>query len=109
MLNQLFLVGRLVDITKIKKIKDKGKTSIVTLAVPRNFKNVDGKYDTDFIDCILYDGIAENTSENCHKGDILGIKGRVQTTNDKNAKNTEIVAEKVTFLTSSNKEKDKRN
>ena len=30
-------------------------------------------------DCTLWTGIAETTSSYCKKGDLLGIKGRVQT------------------------------
>ena len=41
--------------------------------VPRSYKNIDGEYDTDFIDCRLWDGIAQNANEFCKKGDLLGI------------------------------------
>ena len=37
-----------------------------------------GLYDTDFVDCVAFDSIASNTSEYCKKGDIVGVKGRVQ-------------------------------
>ena len=63
---------------------------------------INGEYETDYIDCVLWTGIAENTSEYCKKGDILGLKGRVQTRayeiDDKKKYVTEVVAEKVTFL-----------
>ncbi len=60
-------------------------------------------------DCTLWTGIAETTSEYCKKGDLLGIKGRVQTRSyekedEKRQYVTEVVAEKVTFLSSKNKE-----
>ena len=38
----------------------------------------DGEYETDFIDCILWNGIASNIAEYCKKGDIVGVKGRVE-------------------------------
>ena len=67
---------------------------------------MDGLYDTDFVDCILWDQVASNTSEYCHKGDILGVKGRVQSRiyeeEDKKKYRLEVVAEKVTFLSSKN-------
>lgn len=76
----------------------------ISLAIPRSFKNMEGGYDTDFIDCVAFDSIAENTSEYCGKGDIVGVKGRVQSrTAEKDNKTeylTEIIAEKVTFLSS---------
>ena len=77
-MNNVVLVGRLTrDITVNKS--DKGsKVATITLAVPRSFKNMEGNYDTDFIDCVAFDMIAENTKEYCSKGDIIGVKGRIQ-------------------------------
>lgn len=102
MLNQVILVGRLTKELEIKG--EENKYADITIAVPRSFKNADGEYETDFIDCILYGNVAENTSEYCKKGDILGIKGRIQKTDDK----MQIIAEKVTFL-SSKSEKNEDN
>ena len=82
----------------------------ITLAVPRSYKNADGEYETDFIDCVLWNTIASNTAEYCRKGDVLGVKGRIQTSNyetetGEKKKNTQIIAEKITFL-ASKKEKE---
>ena len=98
MLNQIVLVGRITKDPEIKELTDEKKVSNITLAVPRSYKNDNGEYETDFVDCTLWNGIAINTVEYCKKGDLVGIKGRVQTrkNNDKNV--MEIVAEKVTFL-----------
>jgi len=110
MLNQIVLVGRLTrDITVNKS--DKGnKVATLSLAIPRSFKNSEGVYDTDFIDCVLFDNIADNTSEYCKKGDIVGVKGRVQSrvVEKDNEKEylTEIIAEKVTFLSSKKEESE---
>lgn len=105
MLNQIVLVGRLVHDPQIKELENGMKISNITLAVPRSYKNVDGEYDTDFIPCVLYKNIAENTVKHCKKGDLLGIKGRIQTKKEEDKNTFEIVAEKVTFL-SSRKEKE---
>lgn len=108
MLNQIVLVGRLTKDIVVNK-SDKGiKVATLRLAIPRSFKNSEGVYDTDFIDCVLFDSVAENTSEYCKKGDIVGVKGRIQSRiiEDDEKKQTimEIVAEKVTFLSSKSKE-----
>ena len=103
MLNQIVLVGRLVRDPELREYEG-GKYTYVTLAVPRSYKNADGNYDTDFIDCKLWDGIAENASEFCKKGDLLGVKGRVQSCvyekDEKKNYVTDIIAEKITFLSS---------
>ena len=111
MLNQVVLVGRVVYDLELKK-NDSGKRFLVlTLAIPRSFKNMEGNYDTDFIRCIVWDGVAENTSEYCKKGDIVGLKGRLQSRiiekNDKKESMMEVIGEKVTFLTSSKSKEEK--
>ncbi|MCI8347149.1 MAG: single-stranded DNA-binding protein [Bacilli bacterium] len=112
MLNQIVLVGRLTKEVQINKTENGKKISNITLAVPRSFKNMNGLYDTDFIDCILWENVAVNTSEYCHKGDILGIKGRVQSRiiekDDKKQNVLEVIAEKVTFLTSKSENSEKQ-
>ena len=107
MLNQIVLVGRLVKDPEVKKAKNGNSYSHITLAVPRSYKNVNGEYETDFLDCTLWSLMATNTKEYCKKGDIVGVKGRVESRSyeqDGEKKYlTEIIAEKVTFLSSNNK------
>lgn len=111
MLNQTVIVGRLTKEPEVKELESGKKVANINLAVPRSYKNEKGEYDTDFINCELWDAIAQNTSEYCHKGDLIGIKGRIQTNSYENEEgekkySTSIVAEKVTFLASKNYEKD---
>ncbi len=105
MLNQTVLVGRLVKDPELRETDNGNKVTNITLAVPRTYKNINGEYDTDFIPCVLWKGIAENTAEYVKKGDLIGVKGHLQTRNielDENIKKqaVEIIAEKVTFLSS---------
>lgn len=108
MLNQVVLVGRLTSDPEAVQLEGGHKKSIFNVAVPRSFKNSNGEYETDFIRCVLWDAIATSTAEYCHKGDIVGIKGRIQVTQyeESNEKKylTEVVAEKVTFLSSKKQE-----
>ncbi len=108
MLNQIVLVGRLTREITVNKADNGVKVATIPLAIPRSFKNADGTYDTDFIDCVAFDNIAENTAEYVNKGDIVGIKGRVQSRiiekEDKRETIMEIICEKITFLSSKPKE-----
>ena len=111
MLNQIVLVGRLTRDITVNKSDSGVKVATISIAVPRSFKNVEGVYDTDFIDCVAFDIVAENTSEYCTKGDIVGIKGRVQTKvieleEGKKENRLEIICEKITFLSSKPKEEE---
>lgn len=87
MLNQFMLVGR---ITKIEQGK-------VVVAIPRSYKNNEGIYDTDIVPVTIKGNIEENTREYCRKGDLIGIKGSIACLDN----NLELVAEKVSFLSSS--------
>ncbi len=102
MLNQVVLAGRLVSDPEIFITDNNKKKTLVTVAVPRSYKNTDGNYDTDFIRCVLWNGIAESTSEYCRKGDIVGVKGRLQTSSYEKDGETryamDVIAEKVSFL-----------
>ena len=104
MLNQLVVIGRLVKDPELRKTESGRNVTNITLAVPRSYKNVNGEYDTDYVDCVLWNTVAESTTEYCKKGDLIGVKGRVQTRiyekDEQKKYATEIVAEKITFLSS---------
>lgn len=103
MLNQVVMVGRLVEKPIVEENENGKKVCNITLAVNRSYKNDEGIYDTDFIKCTLWNGIAENTVEYCNKGDAIGVKGRLECLG---GSELQVVAEKVTFLaTNKNKEK----
>ena len=108
MLNQIILVGRLTKNIVVNKSDNGVKVATLSLAIPRSFKNSEGLYDTDFIDCVMFDNIAKNTAEYCNKGDIVGVKGRVQSRviekDDKKEYCTDIICEKITFLSSRKQE-----
>ena len=108
-MNQIILVGRLVKTPEVVTTESGKNMSYITLAIPRSYKNENGEYDTDFLDCVLWNSVAENTSEYCKQGDVIGVKGCVQSRmiedeDGNNYKKMEIVAEKVTFLSSKKEE-----
>lgn len=97
MLNQICIVGRLVGDPTNNKI---------TLAVSRSYKNAEGVYETDFIDAYISGSIATNVCEYCKNGDIVGVKGRLESTivDDGDGhftrSETRVMADRVTFLSS---------
>ena len=101
----------MVQDPELRQTENGRKVANVTLAVPRSFKNSNGEYETDFINCVLWKGIAESTVQYCKKGDLVGIKGRIQSREceiDEQVKKqvVEVVAEKVTFLYSGKKSEE---
>lgn len=108
MVNNVILVGRLTSNPEIVEIENDKKVTTVILAVNRNFKNSEGIYETDFIRCILWNSIASTTTEYCHLGDVIAVKGRLQTSKyeDENKKIhyvVDVIAERVTFLSTNKK------
>lgn len=112
-MNQAIFVGRIVEEPSVELTEEETVISKITVAVPRPYKNKEGVYETDFIDCTLWDSVAQRTAEYCKKGDVIGIKGRIQTNlvekEGEKKKFMNIVAEKVTFLSSRQKEQEKSN
>ena len=108
MLNQTVIVGRIVRDLEVHETENGNKVAQLTLAVPRGFKNMDGEYETDYIPCVLWRGVAENTAEYCKKGDVVGIRGRIQVDNyEKDGErkiSTKVIAERLTFIQSRTKE-----
>lgn len=57
----------------------------------------------DFINCVVWRKSAENVTEYCTKGSLVGVTGRIHTSNydDEQGKRiyrTEVVIESITFL-----------
>ena len=102
-MNNISLVGRIVN-TPILEKDEKGKYFCdITLAVNRSYRNYEGVYDTDFIKCRLYGSSAETTCEYCCKGDLVGVKGSLSSLP---SDNVYVMANKITFLVMGNKESE---
>ena len=77
-MNNTYFIGRLVSDPELKETDSGKKVSNVTIAVPRSYKNKDGNYDADFIDCVFWDYNAEYVSK-MSKGQQLAVQGRTET------------------------------
>ena len=111
-MNKTILTGRLTKNPELRYTTSNVAVSQFSLAVNRNFKNAEGVYDADFINCLAYRKTAELIAEWTKKGDLLGIEGRIQTRSydDKEGNKryaTEVIVENVEFLSSKKKEKTK--
>ena len=102
MLNRVTLVGRLTKDAELRRTSSGKAVASFTLAVNRNFKTGDGQ-EADFINCVCWGKIAENTANYCSKGSLVSVDGRLQTRNYENNQGqkvfvTEVVADSVQFL-----------
>lgn len=115
MYNLVYLIGRLTKDPEVVTTENGKKVMSVTLAVQRSYKNSDGIYETDFVKCVLWEGIATRTAEFCKKGDLIAIRGQVRTSSytkkesEEKIYQTEIVVEKVSFLSTKKTEEEVKN
>ena len=96
-MNDLKLIGRITHDLELKTLDDGKKLSHVCIAVPRPYKDQEGKYETDFINLTVWNSIAENMCNYCKKGDIVGISGRIE---PNKANELQISAQRVSFISS---------
>ena len=102
-MNIVTLIGRITKDCELKQIKSGKSVVSFALAVNKDYRNENGKYDADFIDCVAFDKRAEAIAKYVHKGDRFGITGKISTRtyqrNDgSNAKAVEIIVEGFEFL-----------
>lgn len=102
-MNKVILVGRIT-----KDIELKGTDTKVThfcVACQRDFKDKDGNYGADFINCVAFGKNAEFIAKYFSKGSMIGISGRINTGNYTNKDGqkvytTDVMVEKSEFVTS---------
>lgn len=103
MINNVTLIGRLTRDAELRYTPSNIATAQFNVACNRNFKNANGEYDADFINCVMWREQAERFCNWTKKGMLVGITGRIQTRsyegNDgKRVYVTEIVAENFQVL-----------
>ena len=79
MINRTVLVGRLTKDPEIRYTQSGTAVANFTMAVNRQFTNANGEREADFIGCIIWRKAAENFCNYTHKGSLVGIDGRIQT------------------------------
>lgn len=77
MINTVTMVGRLTKDPEIQKIVSTG-TTIGRFSIANN-QYFRGEEKTSFFDCVTFNKTAENVYNHVHKGDLVGVVGRIQT------------------------------
>ena len=102
MINNITLVGRMTRDPELRRTNNGNAVTSFDLAVKRDFTGADG-VDVDYIPCVVWGKIAENTERYCSKGSLVAVTGRLQSrsyenTDGKKVKVLEVVCDKVQFL-----------
>ncbi|AIK36329.1 MULTISPECIES: single-stranded DNA-binding protein [Bacillus] len=103
MMNRVVLIGRLTKDPELYYTKQGIAYARICVAVNRGFRNSLGEQQADYIYCVVWRKSAENVSDYCQKGSLVGITGRIHTSNYDNEQGkrvykTEVVIERITFL-----------
>ena len=110
MLNNVVLIGRIVNDLEIKKTGSGKSVLKFRVAVNRKFN----KDEADFINCIAWDKTADFMSNYLNKGSLVSIEGRIETGNykDKDGKTiytTDVVVDRLQALESRKQREEYQN
>lgn len=105
MINRAVLTGRLTKDPELRTTQSGLSVVSFNLAVDRPYKDNNGNYGADFINCVIWRKAAENFCNFTYKGSLVGIDGRIQTRNyqDNDGKTiyvTEVLVENFALLES---------
>ena len=78
-MNKVMITGRLTDDPELKQTQNGVQTCRFTVAVNRNFKNSEGSYDADFVNCTAWKNTAEFICKYFRKGQMICIEGTLRT------------------------------
>lgn len=107
-MNNVNLIGNLTKEIELKKSTSGVSVCSFSIAVRRDYKNAQGEYDTDFINCIAWRQTAEFLTKYATKGDKLAVNGvlQVRSYDGKDGKKvyvTEVVCNKAEIVHSNQK------
>lgn len=78
-MNKVVLMGRLCNDPELRYAGEKNSpVTNFTIAVNRDYKNNEGKYDADFIECEFWGRKSEIFCKYMTKGELVGIEGSLR-------------------------------
>lgn len=101
-MNKVILVGNLTKDPERKQTPQGTSVTSFTIAAQRNYKNSNGEYEADYINCVAWRGTAEFIANYFQKGSRIGVVGSIQSRSyvDKDGKKryvTEVNVEEAEF------------
>ena len=103
-MNQSVIIGRLTSTPTLRNTESGVDVTNFTLATTRTYKNKDGIYETDFINCVAWNNVAIISCEHLKKGDMISVSGslqnkEIQTKSGDKVTVTELLVDRIKFLT----------
>ena len=103
MINSVVLIGRLTRDIEVRYTSNEKAIGNFTIAVQRTYKNENGETEADFINCTIFGKMAEVMQKYTHKGDLIGVDGRMQnrsyeTKEGQKVNVTEVLVNNISFI-----------
>ena len=101
-MNKVELIGRLTHDVEMRQTPNGVSLARFSIAVTRRFKNSNGEYDADFINCVAWRQTGEFIAKHFQKSGMIAVVGSIQSRswdgNDgKKQYATEVVVDEVYF------------
>ena len=94
-MNKVCLTGRLSNDPQIRYTSNGVACAKCSIAVPKEFKDKDGKVGADFINLIAWRNNAEFMNNHLKKGMRIGVEGKLQNDNYENSDGSRVYATNV--------------
>ncbi len=78
-MNKVMLMGRLTHDVDLRQTPQGVSVARFSIAVNRRFKDQNGNYPADFINCVAWRQTGEFISRYFHKGSMIAVVGSIQT------------------------------
>lgn len=78
-MNKVYLYGRVAADPQLRYTQSGIPVLSFPIAVRRKYKNREGQYETDFLDCVVWRKLAEILADYLMKGHRIVISGRIET------------------------------
>ncbi len=78
-MNKVILMGRLTRDVEMRQTPSGASVARFSIAVNRRFKNSEGNYDADFINCAAWRKTGEFIAQYFRKGSMIAVVGSIQT------------------------------
>lgn len=80
-MNNVNLIGRLTADPELRQTTNGTASCRFTVAVNRQFKNANGEYEADFVNCTAWKNTAEFVSRYFSKGSMIALSGEIRNNN----------------------------
>ena len=102
-MNNFIGIGRLTKDCELRYTTSNKAVASFSIAITRTFKNTEGEFEADFINCECWGQVAETLSKYTHKGDLIAVSGNIRTdkyqdNNHNNKTRTYILVNRIQFL-----------